>query len=322
MKRVKPTLLCSRCLGFDSCRYNGDIIDSPYIARLGRFCNIIDVCPEVEIGLGVPRDPVRIVIKDKKHKLIQSRSLDDLTEKMNKFIESFIENLPPIHGAVLKYKSPSCATSASKYYKSMEKSPPVGTGPGFFGKAVLDKYDLYPVENEKRLSNFVIREHFLLRLFTFASFSALEKKASGLIKFHSSNKLLFLAYNQEKMRKMGKVAAEIKERGLDESFREYGKLLGELFKKNAGYNAHINVIQHAAGYFSSKIKKEERNYINSLIRDYKEKKAPLSALRAVIHSNIIRFDIEYLRNQTYFNPYPGELSDTGDSGRGRNLKNI
>ncbi len=324
MQTEKPVILCSRCLGFDSCRYNGEMIPAPFIEKLAGFCRIINICPEVEIGLGVPRKPIRIIQKKDTLKLVQSESLRDLTEKMENFSSGFLKRLNDVHGFILKYKSPSCAIHAAKYYPSMEKSPVSGKGPGFFGKAVLATFPGYPAETENRLTNFNIREHFLIKLFTFAKFHSVKKtdKAKQLVDFHSRNKLLLLAYNQKNMREMGKLVAHQKNTGLKETNKRYESLLLDSFKKNASHNSHINVIQHSLGYFSRDIKRDEVSFINNLLAEYKNRKLPLSALRMVIRSYIVRFDIDYLKSQSYFEPYPAELAEVSDSGKGRDLKHI
>ncbi len=324
MKTEKPLILCSRCLGFDNCRYNGEIIPAPFIEKLSDFCRIINVCPEVEIGLGVPRKPVRIIKKGDNLRLIQTETLKDQTDKMNIFSAQFINNLREVHGFILKYKSPSCALKAAKYYPSTDKSPVSGKGPGLFGKAVLDAFPGYPAETETRLTNFNIREHFLTKLFTFSRFDSVRKESriKQLIDFHAQNKLLLLAYNQKNMRLMGNILANQKEKGMDSTKEEYKILLLDSFKKNASHNSHINVIQHAMGYFSKKIKREEVSFITNLISEYKNNKIPLSALRMVIRSYIVRFDIEYLKSQSYFEPYPAELAEVSDSGKGRDLRHI
>jgi len=321
---TEPVIVCSKCLGFAACRYNGEIIPAPYIEKLGKFCRIITVCPEVSIGLPVPRKPLRLVkVKDKLN-LIQSETEIDWTDKMEKFSREFLDNLGEAHGFILKYKSPSCGMLAAKYYSSMEKGSVAGKGPGLFGKAVKERFPGHPAETETRLTNFSIREHFLLKLFTLARFSEVRKsgKPKDLIDFHSENKLLLLAYHQENMRKMGKIIAAQKQNGIKETIELYEELLIKSFKTGASHNSHINVIEHAAGYFSEEIKKSEREYIEGLKSDYRGNRAPLSALRSVICSYIVRFDIEYLKRQSYFNPYPDGLVEVSDSGKGRDLRHI
>ncbi|MGM0442053.1 MAG: YbgA family protein [Elusimicrobiota bacterium] len=324
MHKTKPVIVCSKCLGFGKCRYDGGEIPAPYIKELSNFCKIIPVCPEVSIGLSVPRKPVKIIKKQERFILKQRETKLDLTQKMEKFSRNFFQNLDKVHGFILKYKSPSCGVYSTKYYNSLEKGVVVGKGPGFFGHAVKKAYPNYPVETKARLSNFNIREHFLLKLFTFNRFYRVKNTESvnELIDFHSKNKYLLLSYHQKNMRQMGKIVANQKKMGVKDAIEKYENLLLESFKNKASPSSHINVIQHAAGYFSKNITDSERKNITKLIKEYKDKKIPLSALLSVIRSYIVRFDIEYLKNQTYFKPYPRDLMKVGDSGKGRDLKHI
>lgn len=324
MQKVKPRIFCSKCLGFSRCRYNANTIPAPYIKKLAGFCNIATVCPEVSIGLPVPRKPLRLVKEKEKLKLIQAETHINCTYKMKNFSENFLKNIDKVDGFILKYKSPSCGIYSAKYYASMEKGTGVDRGAGLFGRAVKEIYPDLPAETDTRLTNFNIREHFLLKLFTVARFSQVKKSKSAqvFVEFHSYNKLLLLAYHQQNMRRMGKIVANQKEKGIKEAILKYENLLYDSFKTRAARRSHINVIEHAAGYFSKKIKNSEKKYINKLKKDYKNRKLPLSALRAVIGSYIIRFDIDYLKKQTYFDPYPSELVEVNDSGKGRDLKHI
>jgi len=324
MCKNKPKLLCSKCLGFDNCRYNGEVIPSPYVHKLSGFCDIITVCPEVEIGLGVPRKPIRIVQKKQRQRLMQPETMRDVSREMDDFCDSFFNQLEGVHGFLLKYKSPSCGLFSAKYHAGIDNSGTVGSGAGFFGRAVLNRYPGFPAENEKRLTNFAIRDHFLTRLFTFSEFAGVRHKqdAKSLIDFQANNKLLLLAHNQKIMRELGRLVAGQKETGVRKTIARYEKLLMEALKERAPHQSHINVIQHAAGYFSKNITGEEREYINGLLTQYKEKRVPLSAVRSVLKSYIIRFDIDYLKGQTYFEPYPAGLVEVADSGKGRDLKHI
>ncbi len=324
MDDIRPKILCSKCLGFDNCRYNGDRIPAPYVQKLGKFCDIVTVCPEVQIGLGVPRDPIRIVKDGSRLHLVQSETGLNITDDMEKFCESFLNSLGDIQGFILKYKSPSCGIYATKYYSGADAKAPAGHGPGLFGKAVAEKFPGYPAETETRLTNFAIREHFLLTLFTLARFAAVksERDARALVEFQAKHKLLLLAYDQAAKNKMGEIVAHQKDIGLPEALEQYETLLLKAFRKSASHNAHVNVVQHAMGYFSKKITGKERDYMNNLIIDYRAQKVPLSALRALVNSYIIRFDIDYLLDQTYFDPYPKELVEVTDSGKGRDLKHI
>ncbi|WP_028400268.1 YbgA family protein [Ectobacillus panaciterrae] len=315
---VKPTIVVSKCLEFDACRYNGDVISDPIVKSLMPHVHFIPVCPEVEIGLGTPRETIRIVDDLGTLKLVQPSTGEDVTEAMAIFSEQFLSALP-VDGFILKSRSPSCGTRDVKIYASSNKAPALGKGSGLFGRAVMEKFGHLAVEEEGRLKNFTIREHFFTKLFTVAAFKELKKEASmkKLVQFHGDNKYLFMAYNQTKLKEIGRIVANHQKLPIREVFAAYEQGLYEILNRTARYTSHINVCQHIFGYFKDKLKKEEKEHFLSLLNKYVEKKIPLSSILALLRSWTIRFEEEYLLRQTYFEPYPEELIEITDSGKGR-----
>jgi uncharacterized protein YbbK (DUF523 family) len=125
-------MVVSRCIEFDPCRYNGDMIRSPIVAKLKEHVDFIPVCPQVEIGLGIPRPTLRIVRSGVTDHLIQPETGRDVSEDMNCFSEEFLDTLPVVEGFILKNKSPTSRIRDAKVYSSPGKSAPVGYAPGFF----------------------------------------------------------------------------------------------------------------------------------------------------------------------------------------------
>jgi len=155
----------SKCLGFAACRYNGTIVRDEFLRMLKKRVKFVTRCPEVEIGLGVPRDPVRIVTGRGGRRLVQPATGLDLTKKMEKKCREILGALPRVDGFILKSRSPSCGLRDAKIYSTPTSAVPVGKGAGFFGSAVLKMFPSLPVEDERRLKNSRRRERFLTRLF-------------------------------------------------------------------------------------------------------------------------------------------------------------
>ena len=162
---LKPRILVSKCIEFDSCRYNGQVISSDFVEKLKSFVEFIPVCPEFEIGLGVPRDPIRVVSFGGNLKLIQSKTEKDVTKNMVEFSNSFLDKLSDIDGFILKSKSPSCGIKDVKIHAGTGPPPKESKGSGFFGKAVLEKYSNIAIEDEGRLLNSRIKQHFLTKVY-------------------------------------------------------------------------------------------------------------------------------------------------------------
>jgi uncharacterized protein YbgA (DUF1722 family)/uncharacterized protein YbbK (DUF523 family) len=302
--------LVSRCIEFDHCRYNGSMISSSFIKKIKPFCHFLPVCPEIEIGLGVPRKSLRLVINNKEKRLIQPSTSKDFTKQMISFAESFLSNLPQINGIILKSRSPSCGIKDVKLYSAIKNAASVKRTSGLFGEIVSNRLTGV-LESEGRLRNSFIQEHFLTSIFTLADFERAKEKTtiSDLVSFHSKNKFLFMAYNQELLREMGRITANQKNLAANDVFEIYEKLLYSLFCTPPSHKSVINVIFHLFGFVSEDLNRSEKQFYLSLVDKYKNKKIPLSVLINVLNAWTMRFAEPYLSNQTFFNPFPEELME-------------
>ena len=319
---VKPKVLVSKCIGFDSCRFNGGIISSDVVENLKNYVEYEPVCPEMEIGLGVPRKALRLVEKDGEARLIQTETEKDCTEDMKDYASNLFSELDEIDGAILKNRSPSCGTNDVKLYPGLDKSGVLEKVPGIFGGAVVEEYPLKPVENEGRLRNFRIREDFYTALFALARFrkNVLEENSmKALTDFQANNKFLLMTYDQETMREMGKIAANREDEEVERVIEKYHELLTRALSESPSPGSHVNTLEHSFGYFSDELNSQEKSLYKDYIEDYREGKVPLSTLISVVRSWIVRFDVEYLEDQRYFDPYPHGLVEISDSGKGRDL---
>ena len=308
---TKPRVVVSKCIEFEPARYNGQMMTSDLVRSLKPLVEFIPVCPEVGVGLGVPRDPVRIVKVGDVLRLIQPATGLDLTDRMNRFSKDFLDALPEVDGFILKSKSPSSAMKDAKIYPSTEKVASVGRGPGFFGGAVVDRLGHLAVEDERRLLNSRIKEHFLTKLYTLADFRSVKNSGNinRLIAFQSRNKLLFTAYSQTELRAMGRIVAQPKGRPLQETITEYQSHLWKALQRPPRRGANENVLTKAAGYFTSKLSKNEKTFFLDAVAKYRAGKFPLSTPLNVLKAWIIRFNEEYLMQQTFFEPYPEALME-------------
>lgn len=274
--------------------------------------DFIPVCPEVEIGLGTPRDPLRIVLVEGESKLIQPATNLDLTDKMVKFVNSFLDSLPEVDVFVLKSRSPTSAIKDAKAYPSTNrKVAPISKGPGLFGRAVLQRFSDSAVEDEGRIRNPRIKEHFLTKLFTIASFREVKGSDSlrNLVGFHSENKLLLKTYNQKELRKLGKIVANQRRKTFTETISDYEQHFFEALRKPPRCGSNTNVLMNAMGYFSNRLSKEEKSFFVDSLEKYRAGKLPFSVCIGILKAWIIRFKEDYLVKQTLFEPYPEDLMD-------------
>lgn len=317
-EKILPKVVVSKCLGFEACRYNGQLQKDDFISRLNNHVEFVTVCPEVSIGLSTPRNPIRIVNENGNMKLIQLKTDLDFTQNMFEFSEEFFGGLDKVDGFILKSRSPSCGIKDVKIYSSREKSANSSKGRGLFGGTAIDRYPFIAIEDEGRLKDFKIREHFLTKLFMMTRFRKIKVTQSPalLMKFHSDNKLLLMAYNQKELRILGNIVGNNDHKPIAEVFTEYEIHLSKALSKASRYTSNINVFMRAMGHFSERISHKEKEFILDTIEKYRKGLVPFSGPLYVIKSYIVRFDENSLINQTFFEPYPEELVDLRDSGKG------
>ena len=317
----KPVVVASRCFEFDACRYNGQTIPNNLVRALEPWVEFRPVCPELEIGLGVPRDPVRVVRAGGERKLVQPASGRDLTSLMRGFSETFLRSLSDVDGFILKSRSPSCGIRDAKEFPDAENEIATGKGAGLFAERVVSKFPGLAVEDEGRLRNFRIREHFLTKLYTLARFRDVKKSgtANALVNFHTENKLLLMSYSQKEMRALGRITANTEGKRPEILIGEYGEGLRHALSSPQRRSSSINVLMHALGYFSDRLTGREKARFLDLLEAYRNERIPLSAVLTVLESWVIEYDEDYLACQTFFEPYPKELMEISDSGKGRDV---
>lgn len=316
----KPIIGVSRCLGFAACRWNGQCLPDPTVEALRDWVEFRTFCPEMEIGLGAPRDPIRLVGKANSPEtaLMQPATGRDVTREMEEYSANLLPELADASGFILKAKSPSCGLRGVKVYKDMNPGKNVDYAPGVFGRAVVAAFSELPMEDEGRLSNFLIREHFLTRIFTHARFREIMGGAMrDLVRFHSDHKYLLMAYDQDSMRRLGRITANPEGLSFVEAAERYRRELCVALRHPMRFTNAINVLLHIFGYFSDKLNSAEKAFFLDSLERYRQAKAPLAVLQGVLRSWAVRFEDMYLLWQHFFQPYPEALVEITDSGKGR-----
>ena len=311
----RPRIVVSQCLGFEAVRYNGAIIRDDFVARLAAWVDYIEVCPEVAIGLGVPRPPIHVEQRAGALRLLQPSTGRDVTETMQTFAAAFLGELGAVDGFILKNRSPSCGLSDVKVHGAAG-SGPIGKGAGMFGGAVLAHFPAHATEDEGRLRNHAIREYFLTKLFALARLREvrLAGTLSALMDFHASYKYVLMTHAQATMRELGQLVAVTTDRPAVAVIDEYRDRFGRALRGPARVGAHVNTLMHALGYFRDGLGAQEKAYFIDTLEQFRRGAAPLSAPVAILRSWIIRFDEPYLARQSYFEPYPPQLASLADSG--------
>lgn len=313
--------MMSGCLEFEACRYNGARIPFDLKKELAPHVRLVPICPEVEIGLGVPRDPIRLVRSGagEEPRLVQPSTGRDLTGAMEAFSARFLAGLDEVDGFILKSRSPSCGTAGVKVYADAEGTSPVEHRPGAFAERVLETFPWAAIGEEGRLSNDRLRDHFLTKLFALARLR--RAAASGamreLVRFHASHKLLLMAYHETRMRELGRVVANHEGRAFGELVERYREGLARALRRPARAPAVVNVLDHAFGYVSDGLSSREKRRYERERERYRDGRIPLGAVGALLFAWGVRFGESCALGQAFFQPYPEALMSVSDSGKGR-----
>jgi uncharacterized protein YbgA (DUF1722 family)/uncharacterized protein YbbK (DUF523 family) len=315
----RPTIVISKCLGFEACRFNGEIIQDSFVSRLGKYVDFQPVCPEVEIGLGTPRPVIRLVESAQGMKLLQPSTGADLTHTMRRFSSQFLDTLTDVDGFILTHRSPSCGVADAKYYAGVEKAAALGKTSGLFAAAVLKKFPELAVEDDARLLNLRIREHFLTRIFAFAGLRDLRRNFSmhGLVRFHAAHKFLLMAYSEKTLRQMGPIVANARKEKPQRVMELYSEQFRGALAEIPKQAPQINALMHILGFFSKELTSREKRHFLDSLEAYRDGRLPLLSVTNILWSWGLRFDFTYLLDQVFFHPFPQGLLAIQDSGKGR-----
>lgn len=302
----------SSCLIGEKVRWNGDHKQDRYVREiLSRYFEYIPVCPEVEVGMGVPRETVALYGDPEKPSMISKKTQTDWTKPMEKYIKSRINTLSAddLCGYIFKSKSPSCGMGRVPLYSEFG-SHKVKHGPGMFANAFINSFPLVPTEEEGRLNDPRIRENFIVRVFSFKRFNLLlnEKFSLGQwVKFHTQHKFLLLAHSRKHYDELGELVAHSKTIKPSELKKKYGELFMEALTSKSTPKKNTDVLLHMMGFLKKLLTKIEKEDILSTIEDYRSEILPLIVPVTLIRHQVKKHNIEYLHDQVYLNPHPKEL---------------
>lgn len=311
----RPLIAASRCLGFDACRWDGGKIPFPFLERLAPHVEFRPVCPEMEIGLGAPRDPVRIHLEGGRKVLRQPRTGRRLTREMEAFSARFLAAPGEADGFILKSRSPSCGVTDAKIFPSPASGSPIGTGAGLFAEKIIEKFGAAAAVDEAGLQDAALRARFLTRAFALASFRRVRKsgRIARLVRYHAENELLFMARREEAARGMGRLAANHEGSGFGEVAASYERALLRLLSRAPSRAANANVLARAPGRFSEKIGAVEKARFLGMVEAYRAGKIPLAAPMETLRRWAPRLSTPWLAARTFLEPYPRELEEREDA---------
>jgi uncharacterized protein YbgA (DUF1722 family)/uncharacterized protein YbbK (DUF523 family) len=301
----------STCLLGENVRYDGGHkLDRFLTDTLGHYVEYVPVCPEVECGLGIPRESLRLVGDPDSPRLITRNSQQDLTERMVQWAQRRVTELEKedLYGFIFKSDSPSSGMERVKVY--VEGGMPVKRGIGVFARTFMEHFPLLPVEEEGRLHDPQLRENFIERLFALRRWreSVAQKKSRGnLVDFHTRHKLLILSHSPKHYQMMGKLVAAAKDIPLVELYQQYQDLLMESLHLKTTSKKNANVLMHMMGYFKEQLSSGEKQELTEIIDLYRNGHFPLIVPITLMNHYVRKYDQPYLKQQVYLNPHPIEL---------------
>ena len=310
----KPKIIVSECLYGTKCRYDGQGYNDKVIQSLKDYVDIQTVCPELAIGLSIPREPIRIEMnkENEEYRLIDYNSKNDYTNQMTEFSEEFINGLDDIDGFILKSRSPTCGLKDAKVYYCGNKCSIRSNENGFFSQKIIDKYDYLPIENEGRLKNYNIRDNFFTRIFFINNL----KNNKNIIEFHKNNLLLLKSYDEESTNEVSDI---LNENRMEDQVHQYKEKVLNIVSNQRKKENKLSIIIKVFEKYKNMLNEEEINMFNGLIESYENQRIPFSTLEVVIKMYATRFKDKDILNQTFFYPYPENLINITDSGKGRKL---
>jgi len=306
----KITLGISACLLGEKVRYDGGHkLDHFLKDTLGRFIEWVPVCPEVESGLPVPREAMRLVGSPEAPRLLKSRSGEDYTDHLLTWAAKRLAEVEQedLCGFIFKSRSPSSGMRGVKVYGS--SGIPSHAGVGLFAKEFMKTFPYTPVEDEGRLCDPDLRENFIERVFVYKRWKEFRKTGSArdLIEFHTNHKLLILSHSTRHYSLLGSLVANAKKYQPGVLHEEYLRLLMEGLKLIATIRKNTNVLQHMVGYFKKQLQPDEKQEMLEIIDDYHKGYTPLIVPTTLLRHYVRKYDEPYLKRQHYLHPHPTEL---------------
>ena len=309
MEKIK--LGISTCLLGENVRYDGGHkLDRFLTDTLGQYVEYVPVCPEVECGLPIPRESMRLEGDPEFPRLITSKTKQDMTERMLSWAKKRVVEIEKegLCGFIFKSDSPSSGMERIKVYN--EKGMPVKKGVGMFARIFMEHFPLLPVEDEGRLHDPGLRENFIERIFALRRWrEVLHSKQSrgSVVDFHTKHKLLILSHSPKHYQMMGMLVAKAKDLPIKELYQQYQTILMEALKLKITTKKNSNVLMHMMGYFKEQLSSDEKKELLEVIDFYRKSHIPLIVPITLINHYVRKYDQPYLKQQAYLNPHPLEL---------------
>ncbi|MGL6312337.1 YbgA family protein [Vibrio sp. WXL103] len=311
MLATKAKVGISSCVLGEKVRFDSGHKISNFVTKeLSSYLEFISVCPEVGIGLSVPRPTIRLISNDERIALVETKDeTKDYTDLMIDFSNAQVDRLSRelLCGYIVCAKSPTCGMERVKVYKNKRADK---EGVGMYTEILMQRMPWLPVEEDGRLNDPVLRENFISRIYSLQDLyhSMGDEVTRGkIVAFHSRYKLTLMAHHPDSYRSLGQLVANIKDYSTEEFFDKYRLEFMNAMKKRASRKNNTNVLMHIQGYFKRSLDKPQKAELAKVIDDYRTGMLPLLAPLTLIKHYLSTYPDDYLANQKYLEPYPQEL---------------
>ena len=299
----------SSCLMGEKVRFDSGHKRNAYInGILANFFEFTTFCPEVEIGLSIPREPIRLVTLNDKVHCVGTRNPElDVTEDLYKSADEQQAWHRQLCGYILKKGSPSCGMERVRLYKG---DVPDRIGVGLYAERLMQNFPELPVEEEGRLEDPVLRENFIQRVYIYSRWQNLMEHAismKSLTLFHAQHKYIYMSHDQSMARQLGSWLAESHKTDLDTLTTQYPLKMMTLLKRRATRKNHVNTLQHIQGYLKNHLDAGDKQELTTNIKQYREGLLPLIVPITLLRHHFRRYPNNYISNSYYMQPHPAEL---------------
>lgn len=336
----KILLGVSSCLLGEKVRYDGAHKKNNYILdTLGQYFSFRSFCPEMAIGMGVPRETIRLVALDTTSSNAQVRVVGvkdpafDVTQKLSRIADEQADWLPSVFGYILKKGSPSCGMERVKQYRVTNPSGSNSSGSnssdsqaeidprdwtyhvehhgtGLFAKSLLRDYPNLPLEEEGRLCDPVLRENFVNRVFAYKRWHEdvlIDSSWKGVTDFHARHKWILFSHDQDKARALGSALANLHTQDLEKTLDWYIAEFMQIMKIPATRKNHVNVLEHIRGYLKKEISNQDKAELSESIEDYRQGLLPLVVPLTLLRHHFRNHPDTYIERSWYLHPHPKQL---------------
>jgi uncharacterized protein YbgA (DUF1722 family)/uncharacterized protein YbbK (DUF523 family) len=312
ISREKISIGISSCLIGERVRFDSGHKNNSYITgTLSDYFEFTPFCPEVSIGLSIPREPIRLVGIEGETRCVGTRNAErDFTDELSQCAQDQHHWHSNLRGYILKKDSPSCGMERVKLYSQAAQSAPGRDGVGIYAKRLMDNFPNLPVEEEGRLGDARLRENFIQRVFIYSRWRELMEASPELKhiqQFHARHKYIFMSHDQEKGRALGAMLADKKGCDLDKLCQDYLGQMTVILKIIPSRKNHVNALQHIQGYLKNQLDKDDKEEMTHAIKNYHRGLLPLIVPITLLRHHFRRNPNDYISQSFYLKPHPSEL---------------